>query len=66
MKNTIKCEDFRPINGLKTCEKIVKNQLEEYIEKYKIFSKYQSGFRKKHSCDRFKIHYKWIEILEEN
>ena len=32
VKNTIKCEDFRPTNGLKTCEKnprkIVKKKLE--------------------------------------
>ena len=40
IKNTIKCEEYRPINILRTCEKIVKNQLEEYFEKYNLLSKY--------------------------
>lgn len=52
---TNKCEEFRPINTLKTCEKIiekvVKQQLENYFEENNIFSKYQSGFRKKFSCE---------------
>lgn len=52
---TNKCEEFRPINTLKTCEKvmekIVKEQLENYMEQNKLFSKYQSGFRKKFSCE---------------
>ena len=49
------CEEFRPINSLKTCEKIiekvVKDQLEKYIENRYILSKNQSEFRKKHSCE---------------
>lgn len=53
--NTNKCEEFRPINTLKICEKIiekiVKQQLEEYLEKNTILSKYQSGFRKTFSCE---------------
>lgn len=52
---TNKCEEFRPINTLKTCEKImekiVKEQLETYMEQHNLFSKYQSGFRKKFSCE---------------
>lgn len=52
---TSKCEEFRPINTLKTCEKliekIVKQQLETYFEKNKLFSKAQSGFRKNYSCE---------------
>lgn len=52
---TNKCEEYRPINTLKTCEKIiekvVKEQLEYYIEQNRILSEYQSGFRKKHSCE---------------
>ena len=53
--NTIKCEEYRPKNTLRTCEKIfeniVKDQLEEYSEKHSLLSKYQSGFRKKYSCE---------------
>lgn len=49
------CEDFRPINTLKLCEKIlekvVKVQLEEYLEGNNILSKYQSGFRGGFSCE---------------
>lgn len=52
---TNKCEEYRPINTLKTFEKIlekvVKEQLEKYIEKNTLLSKYQSGFRKKFSCE---------------
>lgn len=52
---TRKCEEFRPINTLKTCEKIlekvVKDQIEKYFETHKLISKYQSGFRKKFSCE---------------
>lgn len=52
---TNKCEEFRPINTLKTCEKIlekvVKKQLDKFIEDNAIISKYQSGFRKKYSCE---------------
>lgn len=52
---TNKCEEFRPINTLKTCEKIlekvVKNQLENYFEENLLLSQYQSGFRKKYSCE---------------
>ena len=51
--NTIKCEQYRPINTLRTCEKIiekiVKDQLEEYFEKHSLLSKYQSGFRMRYS-----------------
>ena len=43
-----KSEEYRPINTLKTCgkiiEKVVKGQLEEYVENNNLFSKYQSGF----------------------
>ena len=55
IRNTIKCKEYRPINTLRTCEKIieqiVKNQLEEYFEKHSLPSKYQSGFRKSYSCE---------------
>ena len=42
IKNTLKCEEYRPINTLRICE----NQLEEYFEKHSLLSKYQSDFRK--------------------
>ena len=51
---TKRCDEYRPINTLITCEKImekvVKEQLEQYLEAKKILLKYQSGFRKKFSC----------------
>ena len=57
IKNTNKCEEFHPINSLKTFEKVletvVKQQLENYMEENKLLSKYQSGFRRKFSCKTF-------------
>ena len=51
IKNTNKCEEYRPINSLKTFEKVletvVKQQLENYMEENNLLSKYQSGFRRK-------------------
>lgn len=48
-------EEFRPINTLSTLEKlletIVKDQLVEYVEKHSLLTKWQSGYRKKHSCE---------------
>lgn len=70
--NTNKCEEYRPINTLKTCEKIlekvVKEQLEEYLETHNILSKYQSGFRKKFSCETA-VNYvinRWKKIDKNN
>lgn len=55
IKNTIKAEEFRPINTLppdeKIIEKYVKAQLVEYIYDNEILVKQQSGFRKNHSCE---------------
>jgi len=55
VKNTIKCEDFRPINMLtieeKILEQIVKVQLLKYIEDQNILCSQQSGFRSKYSCE---------------
>ena len=46
-RNTIKCEEYHPINTLRTSEKIiemiVKNQLEKYFNKHSLLTKYQSG-----------------------
>lgn len=55
VKGTKKCEEHRPINMLtiyeKVLEKVVKVQLEEYMEVNGLIIKQQSGFRKKHSCE---------------
>ena len=55
IRNTIKCEKYRPINTLSTrekiIEKIVNDQFEEYFEKHSLLSKYQPGFRKRYSCE---------------
>lgn len=55
IKNAIKCEDFRPVNALPVCEKllekVVSKQLEEYFEKNNLLIEQQSGFRQKHSCE---------------
>ena len=50
IRNTIKCEQYHPINTLRTCEKIiekiVKHQFEEYFEKYNLLLKYQSDLER--------------------
>ena len=56
VSRTNKCEEFRPKNSLKLCEKILakivkKKQLEQYLENNNILSKYQSGFKKRYSCE---------------
>ena len=55
IKNSNKCEEYRPINSLKTFEKVletvVKQQLENYMEENKLLSKYGFGFRRKFSCE---------------
>ena len=53
VKNTVKSEEYRPINTLKTCEKVikilVKHQLNDYIDQFGMLSIYQSGFRKRYA-----------------
>ena len=50
IKNKKKCNEYRPINTLKTCEMIMEKVVkEQYLEPKKILSKYESGFRKKNS-----------------
>lgn len=53
--NSIKCQDFRPVNMLTTCEKIletvVKTQLMKYLDNNRIIIEEQSGYRGKHSCE---------------
>jgi hypothetical protein len=52
--NTIKSEEFRPINMLpvyeKTMECIVKEQLSAFFEANNVIIEQPSGFRKSHSC----------------
>lgn len=53
--NSIKCQDFRPVNMLTTCEKIletvVKTQLTKYLDDNEIVIAEQSGYRGQHSCE---------------
>lgn len=72
VSKTNRCEEFRPINTLMTCEKIlervVKEQLEQYMESKNILSKYQSGFRKHFSCETA-VNYvinRWKKIEKNN
>lgn len=55
IKNTSNASEYRPINTLpidaKIMEKIVKEQLTEYIETNNILSPNQSAYRKNHSCE---------------
>jgi Reverse transcriptase (RNA-dependent DNA polymerase) len=55
IKNTKKSQEFRPINTIppdaKIIENIVKKQLTEYVESNNILNKFQSAFRKGHSCE---------------
>ena len=53
--NEVEEEYYFLYNSLKTFEKVletvVKQQLENYMGKNKLLPKYQSGFRKKFSCE---------------
>lgn len=55
VQNTIKANEFRPINVLPTFEKILETvvykQLIKYVEKNNILVTEQSGFRESHSCE---------------
>lgn len=55
IKSSYKAEDLRPINTLPIIEQIieqlVKDQLEEYVDKKNILNEEQSGFRRSHSCE---------------
>ena len=63
---------IRPISTLKICEviieKVVKIELEQFIEYQGILSIQQSGFRKKHSCETA-VNYvitEWKDVENEN
>lgn len=55
VKNTTKCNEFRPINVLPIHEKLleytVHEQLMKYVNENEILLKTQSGFRANHSCE---------------
>ena len=55
IKNTIQCEEFRPINMVPSYEKllelIVSEQLVEYVENNSLLTKFQAGFRHNNSCE---------------
>ena len=48
----------------KVIERVVHNQLEEHLEKYKIIFDYQSGFKSKHSVNTCLAHL-FNQILKE-
>lgn len=55
VRETIKINEFRPINKLPIYEKIleilVRKQLVQFLESNEIITECQSGFRDKHSCE---------------
>jgi len=55
VKNTRKCEEFRPINTLPKYEQIleviIKEQILHYLDKHNILCQEQSGFRSNNSCE---------------
>lgn len=69
--NTNKVEEYRPINMLPLCEKImeiqVKHQLAEHLQLNKILIEQQSGFREKHSCESALqlVLAQWKESIDE-
>ena len=48
---TNNCGEFRLINTLKTCEKVIKEQLEAYMERHKLFTKYKLGIKRNFLCE---------------
>lgn len=70
--NTKKCEEFRPINMVPLCEKVlelfIKQQLLTHVNINKILIENQSGFREKHSCETAiqLVVSKWKEALDAN
>lgn len=55
VSNTVKCEEYRPINIVpiyeKLLETVVNNQMRKFVEENNLLTQYQAGFRKKHSCE---------------
>jgi Reverse transcriptase (RNA-dependent DNA polymerase) len=71
VKNPKEPQDFRPINILPLCEKVLEivlhKQMSEYIKEKNILSEMQSGFRKNHSCESAIqiVLAKWRQLIEE-
>ena len=71
MKDTIKCDEIRPINRLKIeeciIERVVKSQVVNYLEENNLFMREQSGFRKKHSCETAlnRVIFEWKNALDK-
>lgn len=71
VSNTIKCEEYRPVNMLssvsKIMEQVVSTQIKQYIETNKLLTVYQSGFRKSHSCETAiqGLVQEWKETMDE-
>lgn len=69
--NTIRCEEFRPINLVPPYEKLlelcVNEQILEYIETNNILSEFQAGFRAKNSCESAlqSVLFNWKEALDD-
>lgn len=72
IKNTKDSTQFRPINMMrndeKIMEKIVKNQLMEYVESNCIISTKQSAYRRNHSCETVinYVMFKFTEALDRD
>lgn len=70
--NSNLCEDFRPINMVPTCEKllevVVNQQLVSYIEENNILTCFQAGFRAKNSCESAlqTVLANWKDSLKDN
>lgn len=70
VNNTIKCEEFRPINTVpfyeKVLESIVKEQLTSYCNRNNVITEFQSGFRKNCSCETVIINLcdTWIKAFD--
>lgn len=64
--------DFRPINTMLSCEKLlektVKDQLVKYVETNNLLSQCQSGYREKFSCESALnlVLSKWKERIDRN
>ena len=73
-KPSLDCDElknYRPISNLaylsKVLEKVVHNQLVEYLDNEKMFSTFQSGYRKFHSCETAitKIHNDLLIMMDK-
>lgn len=69
---TASLNEFRPINMLpcfeKLIEKVVFEQICDFVEQNDIISGIQSGFRRQHSCETAinKVLFDWNEALEKS